>query len=825
VTFLFTDIEGSTKLLHELGPQAYADALAAHRRVVRDAVANHGGVEVDTQGDAFFLAFGSAEQAAEAAAEARDRLASSGRIRVRMGVHTGSPHLTDEGYVGVDVHRAARIGACAHGGQIVLSETAAAAVATAELQPLGEHRLKDFDHPTPLFQLGPGVFPPLRTLSNTNLPRPAGSFVGRDAEVADVVATVRDGARLVTLTGPGGTGKTRLAIAAATELVPFFVAGVFWVPLAPVRDADLVLPTIARTLGAQESVAAHIGDRHMLLLLDNVEQLMPAAADVRELVETCPHLVVLVTSRERFRVAGETQIGVATLDREAAVELFCTRAGVQEDASVRRLCEALDDLPLAIELAAARVAVLSPRQLLDRLPRRLDLLKGGRDADHRQQTLRRTIEWSYELLTDAERTLFARLSLFRGGCTLEAAESVLDADLDDLQSLVDKSLVRSNAGRFWMLETIAQYAAERFDDQPDRAALQRRHAEHFLAVVEEAEPHLRRQAKEWLDPLEVELDNVRAALDHLSAAGETQLLLRAVGAVWWLWSWRGYLAEGRARLLAALAADARPTEARGAALLGAADICFDLGSAAEGLRYAEEAARLCPPTEWRGVYVGFIQAMLRLDEGDSADAEVRLREAVAGFERVGDRHMAREARRRLAWLHEMAGDVELSTKLHEENLADAVADGDRGVEATTTSVLSGRAIDAGRYDDAVALASSALRLHLELGAQYDAIVDLNRFARVLAATGRLEGALSLVSATEELLRTSGRPLSEWLERHLVGVRERATRELEPAVADAAVLRGAQLDLQAAAQFALDSCAGAAVPFDPRTGPPGPSIRA
>ena len=398
VTFLFTDVEGSTKLLHELGAEAYAEALAEHRQVIREAFVSHGGVEVDTQGDAFFVAFPTAPGALEAAQDAREALAQ-GLIRVRMGLHTGTPYLAEEGYVGDDVHLAARVAASAHGGQIVLSQATRAFLDERfVLSDLGEHRLKDFAEPVWIFQLGADRFPPLKTISNTNLPRPASSFVGREREVEEVVALLRDGARLLTLTGPGGSGKTRLAIEAAAELVPEFKAGVFWVGLAPLRDPALVTDTIAQTLGAKDGLADHIGERELLLLLDNLEQVVDAAPELSSLVEACPNLRLLVTSRELLRVRGEVEYPVLPLAEPEAVGLFCARAGAEPDPTVHELCRALDNLPLALELAAARASVLSPKQILERLSGRLDLLKGGRDADPRQQTLRATIEWSYELL-------------------------------------------------------------------------------------------------------------------------------------------------------------------------------------------------------------------------------------------------------------------------------------------------------------------------------------------------------------------------------------------------------------------------------------------
>ena len=586
VTLLFTDIESSTRLLAELGPEAYAKALAEHRRRLREAFVRRAGVEVDTQGDAFFVAFPTAVGALEAAQEGQQALAAS-PIRVRIGLHTGTPHLAEEGYVGQDVHKAARIAAAGHGGQVLLSkETQVLMKAYLQVTDLGEHRLKDFDGPVWIFQVGSERFPPLKTISNTNLPRPASSFVGREREVSDVASLIRQGARLVTLTGPGGTGKTRLAIEAASELVPEHRSGVFWIALAGLRDPALVLDTIGQTLGANDGPAEHIGEREMLLLLDNLEQVVGVAPELAVLVERCPNLRLLGTSRERLRVRGEVEYRVLPLAEPEAVELFSARARTNPDDTIRELCRALDNLPLALELAAARARSLSVRQILERLSRRLDLLQGGRDADARQQTLRATIDWSYDLLSPEERRLFARLSVFSGGWTLEAAEAVVEAELDTLQSLIDKSLVRFLDERYSMLETIRDFASERLQESTEAQDLQRKHAEHFLAVAEEAEPYLPAYQREWIDRLEVEHDNLRAAFDRLESFGETQLALRLAGALSRFWLVKGHLAEGRRRLGAALDADDHPTAARAKALDGASMTADDAASrvhAEEGL--------------------------------------------------------------------------------------------------------------------------------------------------------------------------------------------------------------------------------------------------
>ncbi|MGH3136204.1 MAG: ATP-binding protein, partial [Gaiellaceae bacterium] len=425
VTFLFTDVEGSTRLLHELGAEAYANALAEHRRAIREACARHDGTEVDTQGDAFFFAFPTAPGALSAAGDMTEALAA-GVIQVRVGLHTGTPLLTEEGYVGDDVHFAARVAASGHGGQVLVSSSTATFLRPSGSEPqalslldLGEHRLKDIEQAVSIFQLGNGSFPPLKTISNTNLPRPASSFVGREDELAEVLERIEAGTRLLTLTGPGGTGKTRLALEAAATLVPAYTAGVFWVGLASLRDPALVSETIAQTLGAKDGLAEHIAERELLLLIDNLEQVIEAAPELSALLAACPNLALLVTSRELLRVSGEVEYAVPPLAEPEAVSLFCARSGLSPTEEISELCARLDSLPLAVELAAARTKALSPSQILERLSSRLDLLKGGRDADPRQQTLRATIEWSYELLTPEEQNLFARLSVFAGGCTLE----------------------------------------------------------------------------------------------------------------------------------------------------------------------------------------------------------------------------------------------------------------------------------------------------------------------------------------------------------------------------------------------------------------------
>jgi predicted ATPase len=750
VTFVFTDVEGSTKLLHELGPEEYAAALTEHRRIVRDVFARHGGVEVDTQGDAFFYAFSDAAAAAAAATAATEALAA-GPIRVRMGLHTGTPHLTEEGYVGEDVHLGARIAAAGHGGQVLLS-AATRALLDGGVADLGEHRLKDFADTVTIFQLGEERFPPLKTIANTNLPHPASSFVGRDRERAELADLIREH-RLLTLTGPGGSGKTRLAIEAAAEVVGEFKAGVFWVGLAALRDAGLVLETVAQTFGATDGLADHIGERELLLLLDNLEQVIGAAPDLAGLVEACPNLHLLVTSRELLRVRGEVEYAVEPLAQNDAVSLFCERSQLEPDETIGELCRRLDNLPLAVELAAARTSVLSPAQILDRLAQRLDLLKGGRDADLRQQTLRATIEWSYELLTDPEKQLFARLAVFRGGCTLEAAEEVAEADLDLLQSLVDKSLVRHTGDRFWMLETIREYASRQLDEE-----IVERHARHYLELAEEAHSRLTVRPKPWLDRLESEHDNVRAAFDHFEAAGDTQRVLQLAGALHRFWYMRGHLGEGREQVERALGADERPTAARARALNGAAVMALNNADYGRGRRYAEAALSLHQELDeaWGAAYSELLLGQVASDGDDDYEtARRRTASAEMQFRELGDEYYARLAAHNVGYYLQELGELDAARQLLEDLARRARAADDERNEAAALGQLGQVAIMQGRYDDARGLLIESLSISRDLGDVTMGARDLRRLARVFAETGRAATAARVLAASEVMREEAG----------------------------------------------------------------------
>ena len=772
MTFLFTDVEGSTRLLHELGAEGYAEALAEHRRVLRGAFDAHNGVEVDTQGDAFFVAFPTAPGALAAAAASLNGLAG-GPISVRMGLHTGTPLLTEEGYVGEDVHRAARIAAAGHGGQVLVSASTAALLEPSGSEPqtalrdLGMHRLKDLSAAERIYQLGEDGFPALKSLYRTNLPVPATPFLGRDAELAEVGALLaRPDVRLLTLTGPGGTGKTRLALQAAAEASDAYPHGVFWVPLAPLRDPQLVMQSAAQAIGAEDGLADHITDRSILLLLDNFEHVVEAASDVASLLTACPNLQVLVTSRERLRVRGEQTWPVPPLAEKDGAELFAARARAVDPSftpgpAVAELCARLDELPLAIELAAARTAVFSPEQLLRRLSQRLDHLKGDRDADPRQQTLRATIEWSHDLLSDEEQQLFRLLSVFAGGCIYESAEQITDADPDTLQSLLDKSLLRkrddaTGEPRYWMLETISEYAAERLEDSGEAEEMRDRHADHFLALAEEADPNLREVALrgpvgepgKWLDRLEAEHDNLRAALDRLGAEGETQLVLRMAGALVEFWFANYHWVELSSRLLSALAADERPTAARAKALVGASDTLGMNEDLAGARRYADEALDLY---RMLGDRSGTADALWRI--GGTFDNQVAalpfLAEALSLFREIGDPDSVMGVTRLLASLYKGSGDFDRARPLYVANLSHAREVDNTLREAQSLGALALIAADQGQSGEALSLAAEHLPIARD-HSRLDLSTAFARVAYVLARAGRIAGAARTLSYSEAL---------------------------------------------------------------------------
>jgi predicted ATPase/class 3 adenylate cyclase len=816
VTFLFTDVEGSTKLLHALGAEEYAQALAAHRRQLREAFAAHAGVEVDTQGDAFFVAFPTAPGALAAALDAT-RALMDGPIRVRIGLHTGTPLLTDEGYVGPDVHKGARIAAAGHGGQVLVSAATAALVGGASLRDLGQHRLKDLTAPERIFQADPDEHPPLKTLHQTNLPIPPTAFLGRAAELSEVTALLaRDDARLVTLIGPGGTGKTRLALQAAADAADRYSDGVWWVALAALRDPELVLPTAATALGATGDLAEHIGDRRMLLLFDNFEQVVVAAPAVASLLTRCPHVQVLVTSRESLHVAGEWEYAVDPLERSDAVELFVTRAVAAKrdfgpDRDVARICERLDDLPLAIELAAARVTVLTPEGILERLEHRLPLLASGhRDVPQRQRTLRATIEWSHELLTETEQRLFRRLAVFRGGCTLPAAEVIAGADLDTLQSLVEKSLVRlRDGGRFWMLETIREFAAERLETSGEATEVRDRHADHFASLVEDAEPHVLRDDEEWVRRLAADHDNVRGALDHLVERADFRRTARLAAAMWRFWYLRNHFHEGLRRFDAVLGLDATPSADRAAILRGASVMALNIGDTARGLTYATAARDMDAELghTWGMAYstmmIGNCYSEAPDGTRDLERAAACMVESAALFEEAGDPYYALISKSNRAWIVGELGDPAAEKRIHEEALVEARRIGNAGIEANSLAQLGMAASSDGDHAHAASLIREALVIDHRRDMVVSLATNLGRLAYVLAHQGDSDRAARLLGAEEGLCEAHGAELPWWAMRRKMETQALIQQQCSEADLQHALTHGRSMSVAEAVALALE----------------------
>jgi predicted ATPase/class 3 adenylate cyclase len=754
VTMLFTDIEGSTHTLRSLGDR-YADALGRHRLLVRAACDAHDGHEVDTQGDAFLVVFSRATDAVAAAAEAQRALAAEPwpdgtAVRVRMGVHTGEPELHDEGYVGLDVHLAARICAVAHGGQVLLSQATRDLVghepfAGGSARDLGYHRLKDFDRPERLFQLeGPGLdpeHPPPRTGSAVGLIVPSNRLVGRERELTALSElAARTDVRLVTLTGPGGAGKSRLALEHAWSAVERHADGVVLVRLAPVSDAELVPSAIAAALGVRDprgrplldAVAEHLRDRDVLLLLDNFEHVIEAAPLVVLLFERAPRLRVLVTSRSPLRLRGEHLVDVEPLPHADARDLFVERAQAADHRfdpdddgdAIDEICRRLDGLPLAIELAAARIAVLSPAALLQRLSLAL-LSVGATDLPERQRTLSATIEWSYELLTPSQRELHAALGVFAGGCTLGAAEIVCGGGdlLDEVTALVSGGLLRrevaAGEARFRMLQVVQEFALAQLAADGRADELGRRHAAWVAALAEEAEAELDGPEQAvWLERLERELANVRGALEWARTNDESELLLRITSALGRFWRAHGHMTEAREWLAAGLAdgagvesltrARALWTMARQAAAQG------DTGAAAPMLEEALSLFREGRSTRDVAFTLAELGALMRA-AGDLDRAEKFASEAMAEARRTEDaRALASALNERMA-LASARGDYEGARIAGAEMLTIRRELGDRMLLANAANNVGSAALVAGDYRGAEDALEEALALAIEVG--------------------------------------------------------------------------------------------------------------
>ncbi len=650
VTFVFTDLEGSTRLLATLRDD-YGELLVGYHDLVGSIFARHGGTELDRAGDGLFHSFTSARRAVTAALEAQQQIAShawpaGATVRARMGLHTGEPTATERaGYVGMDVHRAARMAAAGHGGQLLLSQTTRDLVANdlpagTSLTDLGEHWLKDLAQPEHLYQLNspgaPAAFAPLRSLVTlpNNLPRHMSSFVGRRHDV-DEVRQLTTEAPLTTLTGPGGVGKTRLGLQVAAELVDTFVDGAWLVELETLTDDRLVAQQVAVTLGiaeasdadANQALLGHLRSREALLILDNCEHVIEASARLaNDLLRSCPGLRILATSREALGVAGERIYPVRSLSLPAntkavsveqtaqfeAVSLFSERAraadptfSLTEDnvAAVIEICRRLDGIPLAIELAAARVRALSVQQIAERLDDRFRLLTGGsRTVMPRHQTLRAAIDWSFGLLPDAERAVLWRLSVFAGNFTLEAVEAVCigpDVEsyevIDHLTRLVEKSLVNRQLDHYRLLETVRGYAREHSLEAGESEGAYARHRDWYLKLVREAAPAFFRgpESAAWLDRLEAEHDNLRAALAwSLNEPGGAPAALELGAGLWRFWEIRGYLFEGRESLERVLAMTAgEPSAIRADVLTGAAILAAGQGDHGAAVRLHEQSLR------------------------------------------------------------------------------------------------------------------------------------------------------------------------------------------------------------------------------------------
>jgi predicted ATPase/class 3 adenylate cyclase len=820
VTFLFTDIEGSTRMW-ERYPEAMSEALSRHDEILRAVIGANNGSVVKTTGDGIHAVFSTASDALEAALEGQRALlseewAETGPLRVRMALNTGATEERDGDYYGPLVNRAARLMSAAHGGQVLLSSPTQELVrdtlpAGASLEDLGERRLKDLFRPERIYQLAapdlPSEFPPLRTLEGrtNNLPLQPTPLVGRKLEVSEIVERLRDEqARLLTLTGPGGTGKTRLALQAGADLLEEFDDGVFFVSLAAVTDPELVPSTIAKPLGVkesaeqslEESLEAYLQQKRLLLILDNFEQVLEGATIVGDLAGSCPNLKVLATSRIPLRLYGEHEYPVPPLElpdpvhlpplecltQYEAVKLFVERARAvepdfevtnQSAPAVAEICARLDGLPLAIELAAARTKLLPPQALLSRLSNRLKLLKGGaRNLPARQQTLRATISWSYNLLNEEEKTLFWRLSVFSGGSTLEAIGEICEPEgdidvLEGVDSLLEKSLLRQEEGvggepRFVMLETVHEYAREKLEESEETQEVKRGHAEYFLALAEEANPKLKGPDQlQWLQRLETEHDNMRAALGWTLQQGNTELTLEFGDALWWFWFVRGHYSEGRRWLEEALAMDQRGSllESRAMALAGVGALALeqdDLDRAEEaseaGLELLEGGAS--ERAEGRP-YLLLTLGHVALGRGDHGRATRLFEESLSLSRRIGNGLGLAGSIMSLASQRYEQGDLERATDLYEECIGLFREQGNKLSLAWCLINLGLVSYCTGNLERAVKLTEEGVALLRELGAGADVAVGLCNLGWMILRQNDLGRAADLYEESLVLARDTG----------------------------------------------------------------------
>jgi predicted ATPase/class 3 adenylate cyclase len=827
VTLFFSDIEGSTRLLKQSG-DAWAQLLADHRRILRDAFRSHRGFEVDGEGDAFFVAFASANDAVAAAAEAQRALAShpwpDGKVvRVRMGLHTGEPRPIDGRYVGLAVHQAARVMAAGHGGQVLVSESTRALLDDrVRLHDLGEHRLKDLSGAQRLYQLEveglPMEFPPLKTLENlpTNLPTQLTPLVGREQELREIAALVRrDEVRLVTATGLGGTGKTRLALQAGVELLDDFPSGVFFVPLASLTEPALVIPAVAEAFGIDEtlgqSLRGYLAGKRVLLVVDNLEQVIGAAPQLAELLAATEGLKMIATSREPLRITGEHVYAVPPLPASDAVTLFRERAqAVQHDfdltsdniGAVTAICDRLDGLPLAIELAAARISTLSPEAMLPRLGERLKLLRSGaRDLPERQRTLRQTLSWSFDLLAEEEQALFASLAVFVGGFTLEAAEAVCDAEVDVLASLVEKSLVRHSGERYTMLETVREFAREQSALAPGN--LDDRHAAYYLALAEEAYVARLENETPVAARLTSDHDNFRAAIDYLQGANPRDEL-RLTGALGWFWRGRSHMAEGRIRLTAALergterSADlARALGAFGSIAAWQGDLEAARPALEQAIEFwhesgnAVEEGLACEQLAWAYFY-----------GGDDPSARTSGERSVEVLRRHGDERLLIRAQLAVCQVLVSQGELEVAEPIAHEALAVAESHDDDWAIHLAHHFLADCALIREDYDLAELRYARALRAALAHWSEI--LFELQGVAMAASGRAQPERALRLAGAASAELDALGVDISGitfWIalqEKNFGRARDALGEERATAVWE----NGRQLPLERAVEEAL-----------------------
>lgn len=867
LTFLFTDIEGSTKLLNALGTERYHEVLATHTTTLRAAFAR--GTEVRIEGDALFVVFDDAAAAIRATAAAQRALATTrfphdAIVRVRMGMHTGqgTPASREAGadYVGIDVHRAARIANIAHGGQVLVSG-ATAMLAGQEpgdgvtLRDLGDHQLKDLAQPERIHQLVidglSSEFPPLRSLDRTpnNFPTQVTTFIGRQAEIKSGLGLL-DRTRLLTLTGPGGTGKTRLSLQLAAEAATDFPDGAFWVPLAPLSDPELVPSTIAHSLGVQvggkenplDRVLEHVRGKKMLLVLDNFEQIMPAATSVSSLLASGPHLKVIASSRMPLRIAGEQEFAVPPLQlpdperlpslevlaQSDAVRLFIERArAVKPDfmvmaenaAAVAEICFRLDGLPLAIELAAARVKVLSPEAMLPRLRKGLDLLASAApDRTDRQRTLRGAIAWSYDLLDTGLRRLFARSGVFVGGAMLDQLEAVcgpaseIGGDvLERTSELLDNSLTRqletSGEPRFRMLVTIREFATEKLAASGEDVTIRDRHLAAYLVLAERAAPELQgNEQRRWLDLVELEHDNMRAALEHAIVRANADDASRLLFALWRFWQPRGYLREGVGWAERVLALAGANPSSRLRALEAAGGLAYWMADLRTAERYYREAYELAgsldAPAERAKSAYNLSFAYIFSPE-HFAKASALLEEAIAIFRKVGDRAGIGRAAFALGSLYgegpnHSHEDFLTAKRFAQEALAEHRALGNRFDIAWDLYATGFAAFKLGELADAERDWREALQMSIEAGDSSGIVIQLSNFAELAKVRGELERQDTLVGAWTALSQRTGVGLPT-----LFGVTEGRTVAADiPPDRRAAFERGLRLKTEEAIAYAL-----------------------